>query len=533
MNRRYAQALIWLLTTLIAVSGAAAESLDKTGTLWSPYLEWTLANPDYQGNPYDVEARAVFRHAETGQTHDTGMFYDGGGAWRFRFTGVRTGEWRFETVSAEPALNGHTGVVTIEPNPAPGARGFVTAADHFWAWQTGEDGGVEVFAPQLVMHRTPDTYHGDPDTIAEDIEEYILGHGFSGFHTPVFCRWFDIGQDRSDDVGGSDPNPDPRTFEALEMLITKTHAAGGFVHIWKWGDEDRRMTPIRWAPDGPQEQRLNRRGLDDRQASEPPGVNGPADRRLQRYIAARLGPLPGWTMGYGFDLWEWVRAEELHQWREFMHAELGWPHLLGGRAHQAHRPLEDLMTAELDYVGYETHRPTYETYVEALELHPGKPVFMEDRFRVRDHPIWYEKDYSLDDVRRGLWHSTMAGGVANIWGYLLPERLDWGSRPFPNREQIAAYAQFFEKRFSRGLTLANDAADGMVLADWDRGRMIVYVEDQDVIAFDLSEFEEESRVVAIDTKTPYFEFELGTFSPGHHQWRAHYQSDWALAIGGF
>ena len=66
---------------------------------------------------------------------------------------------------------------------------------------------------------------------------------------------------------GDWPRPDLRTFDALELLIRKTNAAGGIVHIWAWGDESRRQTPIRLG-----------------------GKNGPADRRLQRYIAARLGP---------------------------------------------------------------------------------------------------------------------------------------------------------------------------------------------------------------------------------------------------
>ena len=78
-------------------------------------------------------------------------------------------------------------------------------------------------------------------------------------------------------------------------------------HLWTWGDEQRNMTPARW------------------------GINGNVDKRLQRYIGARLGPLPGWTMGYGFDLDEWVKVSELDVWRDYMHDHLGWPHLLGGR----------------------------------------------------------------------------------------------------------------------------------------------------------------------------------------------------------
>jgi len=51
--------------------------------------------------------------------------------------------------------------------------------------------------------------------------------------------------------------------------------AGWGAHpLWAWGDEQRRMTPKRW------------------------GINGKVDRRLQRYICARLGPLPGWSIAF-------------------------------------------------------------------------------------------------------------------------------------------------------------------------------------------------------------------------------------------
>jgi len=521
------------LFCLTAGMPAAVAELDKHGTLWGPFLEWSLENPAHEGNPFDVEAYAVFEHPATGATHRTGLFFAGGDTWRFRFTGTRTGEWQFRTESPVAKLDGHRGVVRIEANPDPDARGYLVSRGHHWAWQTGEAGETRVFTPQLVMYRSPQEFHANPEQIEADIEEFIAGHGFTGFHTAVLCRWFDIEKERSDEIGGADPNPDFRTFDALELLITKVHAAGGFVHIWKWGDEDRRMTPIRWAPDGPQEQQLNRRGLRSSEAALPHGINGPTDRRLQRYIAARLGPIPGWTLGYGFDLGEWVRPEELQDWHNFMKGELGWPRIIGGRAHGHGQPLEKAFATDLDYLGYETHRPTYETYVEALALHPDRPAFMEDRFRVRDHPLWYAKDYSLDDVRRGLWHSTMAGGVANIWGYLLPERDGWASHPFPNRDQITTYARFFAHRFSAGLEGAIELATGMVLFDPAKERMIVYAEDQREFQIDMTAFAAPQPVIAIDTKTPYFEFQLGEFAPEAHHWRAPYVSDWALAIGRF
>ena len=58
------------------------------------------------------------------------------------------------------------------------------------------------------------------------------GHGFNGFHVPVFCRWLDIHKEANPEFDNPDPTPDPSTLEALEVLIQKTYAAGGIVHLW-------------------------------------------------------------------------------------------------------------------------------------------------------------------------------------------------------------------------------------------------------------------------------------------------------------
>src|SRR5687768_8916750 len=141
---------------LCAAGRASAQSLDRIGSLFSPYLEWKLEHADHSGNPFDVEATAVFTHAASGETRTTGMFHDGGATWKFRFTGTRTGKWTFVTRSPVGALNGRTGSVVIA-GPARGkvVHGFVTSVDgNRWAWQTGESAdAVEPFVPQLVMAR--------------------------------------------------------------------------------------------------------------------------------------------------------------------------------------------------------------------------------------------------------------------------------------------------------------------------------------------------------------------------------------------
>ena len=181
-------------------SSPAAGAMDRHGKQWTPFLEWRLENPTFEGNPFDLAASATFVHKPSGERRTTGMFHDGGRTWKLRFTATRAGTWTFMTSSRDPDLGGRSGTVVIEPNP--GIPGFVVAFGSKW----GRSGTDRAFVPQLVMFASPDR----------------------------------------------------RTFEALELLITRTHAAGGMVHIWAWGDEARKWTPNRWGKNGRVDRRLQR-----------------------------------------------------------------------------------------------------------------------------------------------------------------------------------------------------------------------------------------------------------------------------------
>ncbi|MEX2138548.1 MAG: DUF5060 domain-containing protein [Pirellulales bacterium] len=496
-----------LIGSATVLPAADEVGLDRTATQWSPFVEWQLPNASYDGNPFDLEATVAFVHDETGERRTTGMFYAGNDAWSFRFTGTRPGLWQFSTSSADSELNGRRGTVIVKANTV--GYGFVTNAGNKWARQFGSKGTLEAFVPQYVMYDSPDVFHGKPKQIDRHIQSAIEQHGFTGFHVPVACRWFDINHDRSSDIRSDEPNPDARTFEALELLITKTQAADGVVHLWAWGDNQRNQTPDKW------------------------GINGKVDRRLQRYIAARLGPLPGWTMGYGFDLWEWVSGEDLAEWHQHMHAHFGWPHLLGARASKNKL---DQLTEVLDYSSYEQHRPDYEMYVKTIERRPNKPSFSEDRFRIRKSP-YPEKDYDLERTRRGLWQSAMAGGVANIWGYLFVDPVanpDAGpSFPYPDPHAIRTNAEFLRKRFLVDLLRDNTLTDGVCLRDVAKTHFLFYREDADSVRLDLAQMAGQQPAVAVDAKRPYQEIELGRVDPKQHDWKAPYPSDWAIAVGEF
>ena len=382
MCRWMRRLLLWVLLgwRLDEVPAATRTFPLQSRTQWAPYLEWVVPNETYRDNPFDVSATAVFRHEASGVRHRTGMFYAGNGYWKFRFCGTRPGRWTFDTFSEDSDLSGYHGSVMVEPSDHD--YGFVRGRNGKWVRDDGREGKPRAFAPQFVMYAQPAVLAATPEMVERDIRVFLREHGFTGFHVPVYCRWLDLHHERSDQILNPDPNPDARTFAALESLISQVHAAGGVVHLWAWGDESRRQTPIQW------------------------GINGKVDVRLQRYIAARLGPLPGWTMGYGFDLDEWVTADQVAAWRDRLRLEMGWPHLLGGRHGDPNRGLNHASAIEwnrpLDYAAYEHHRPTPQVYAAARAALPDLPVFSEDRFRIRQSDRYRAKDYDESMTRRGL-----------------------------------------------------------------------------------------------------------------------------------
>ena len=314
-----------------AESPAGGLGLDRTATQWTPYEEWTLSNPSFSGNPFDLVATATFRHPASGERRTTEMFYDGGSSWKFRFTGTRTGRWTFATSSADPELDGRTGTITVEPPEDPSARGFLVTRGKKLARMDG-DGTVEAFQLKifadgnLEVHRrfghgsdSPVTRLGDERFVRAYVEK-AQRHGSNWiFFSPrnEFLRAGAVAHDEHDSE-----DPDLEAFRAIESAITVAHGMGAGVHLWAWGDEQRRWTPV---------------GL-------PGGINGEVDRRLQRYIASRLGPVPGWTMSYGFDLSEWVSPAEVEAWASYLEARMGWDHLLMARGGAYDAPALDVQS---------------------------------------------------------------------------------------------------------------------------------------------------------------------------------------------
>ncbi len=475
----------------------------QTTTQWAPFVEWSLENPDWQGNPFDVVAWATIKHAESKETRRTQMFFAGDKTWKFRFTGTRVGNWTFTTSSSDRPLDGHRGTILVKPNPNPSLRGFITHKGNRFAKQVSSPDDLEGFLPNTYMNQK---HFGNPEgsgwiditptlTDPKKLHAYmdeVEAHGCNGVFMHVNNQWFkahvpSYNQHMSE-------NPDFETFSALEKAIVAAHARGLYIHIWAWGDQARKWTPV---------------GVG--------GINGQPDRRLQRYIAARLGPLPGWVMGYGFDLQEWASEKQLETWADYLHEHMGWRHMLWGRGRS---------NPELDAVSYSGYDVRdYKQIVKDLNSDLTRPHLYEER-----HTYLRNKDLSMEGTRQFRWHMAMAGGMMGFWGHY-PKRY----KAYPEPQQLKTHNIFWNKkgRFRLDLKIANELSDGYALKTPNNRHFIFYKEETERIQLNLSSMPAPQKAIAVDAKLGYKEIELGMLQPKMQTVQLPHQSDWAIAVGGF
>jgi hypothetical protein len=491
----------------ISVPSDDLNLFDRTVTLWYPHLEWNLANPSYSGNPFDLIASVIFTHQESGRTHQTEMYYDGDSIWRFRFTGTLIGEWTYTTTSSDPDLHGHSGTISVSPNPDPRITGFLVSHENKFALQVGNENELQAYLFNVYMNENSFRTNGEPygehlgdwqgtaeaRTLAYCDEAFA--HGFDTIFINVNNEWFELGSNKH--TTHSSEDPDLETFAVLDTIVTVAHGQGCRVHFWAWGDEDRQWTPI---------------GVG--------GINGTPDRRIQRYIAARLGPLPGWSMGYGFDLFEWVSAEQVAAWGNHLKEHMGWEHLLMAREERSFLTPDNMDVLSND------DRPTsgfYNFAVDRLSENPTRPVLFSRRFLHTRDNVW-----TMETTRRALWQFTMAGGAGGWWGPM------WNNGPpYPNPEQLVTHREFWQGRFLLDMVPANELTNGYALKEPSNLCYVFYKENSATVQMDLSAMSSAQPAVAVDTRLAYAGIDLGMLSPGNHTWNAPYQSDWAIAVGNF
>jgi len=371
-------------------------------------------------------------------------------------------------------------------------RGEVSFVGNKFIW-TGTE---EAFVPNYLMIEmfADDLSQVNEKNLDAFIQEFTLEHGFNGLHVPVMGQWFHIGQKS---VSSNDSIPDEQTFQKLKLIINKMYEAGGCTHLWLWGDAQRNQTA----------------------ASTKGGIMGKQEKVLLDKIAEELGPLHGWSMSYGFDLWEWVSEAELDAWYNYMWSKPNCNHLLGARASKNKL---DQLSEQMDYASYEYHKPWYNELRKMINKRPDKPSFSEDRYRIRNPSKYPDKDYNAEETRRGLWHHTMAGGIAAIWGNLIDDG------KYENKELINTFFTFWnvKKRFHKDMEASSN---GSTYCLGKAGKYYVFYQEN-TSSITCKTEEGEYQGIAVDTLKPYQEIDLGRIAKDIYNFKAPYKSDWAIYL---
>jgi len=508
---------LFLLFTLVIFTNQihAANLGSQSGKMWHPYLEWSVSNSSFSGNPYDVIATATFSHSGSSKTHRTEMFYAGNNTWKFRFAGTRTGTWNFVTSSSDPELNGHTGSASISSNA--NATGFLTNSGNKYAIQTGDDGALKPFRLNVYMTDTGELitdagfFSSSTTSRARTYARAAKDAGMSAIYLSMNHNWLKLGAKRSDEHSSTDP--DPATYAMLEQFITTAKNEGIHVYLWAWGDDERR-----WSPTG-----------------LPGGMNGTVHQRVQRYTAARLGPIAGWSMGLGFDLDEWTSSSSRSAWANNLQSRFGWDHLLSTRgfslsgSNKINGYSSQGGSAQLKTT---TRGPRdYAEVLQDISSSTSRPSLYEERH------IYQRSGYQLnmDGTRRLVWWNTMAGGMGGWFGFFNQNPAFGSGSGYPNPEQLRTAVTFWDdnERFLIDMRVANNLTDGMALRSNNNRHFVFYKENTSSIQMNLSSMSGSQAAVAIDTKRSYSEVAIGTLSPGSSTWDAPYSSDWAIAVGSF
>ena len=494
---------------------------ERWGAVHAPFVEWLREAAPVAGlEAWDAQAFATFTRRNGAEVFRVPWFYAGDGVFALRFTGPRTGVYDVHSSSVDvPALDGLSGVVTIEANPDADAKGFLTSVGTAFAYRAG-DGSVTRRTLYNVYMRhpaasTPDgveylaDFYGDTAAARGGRIEALLTeaqeHGMQAVFVLTGGSWMSWPTGWGQTMPAGSDTPDPAAFEVLEDLLDRAHDRGMFVHIWKWADREQGHAA----------------------ADLPGGTNGYADQRLQYYIAGRLGAYPNWSMSYGMDLEEWVTPAEVRAWHDTMTTLNSLPRVYMARekgVHHAHDPLD--MGADKLEVFSNDLRPESGFYGNARsefeEVNDGMPVMYERRFLHTRDGVW-----DMVSTRRAIWQFTMAGGAAGIYGTM------WGPGPdYPNPEQLATIARFWEHRFTADLQPHPSPPSGWVLRDGDT-RHVVYIEHTNSVTIHVPAATAPAPIIAVDARTSYTELNLGTLDAGTHTITLPTTSDWALAIGHF
>lgn len=228
---------LWVAILLTIITSKTYASTASTAVERWGVFEITLADPA-SGNPYlDVFWSATFSQ---GEKHITVPgFWDGGNSYRLRFSPPATGEWRYQTRSAAPELNGKTGVLMVTA-PARENHGPVEVFDtYYFRYADGtpyHEYGTTCYA---WVHQTPELQKQTLQTLAASPFNKIRFCVFPKSYVynknePVWFA-FKKGADGKFDFN----QPDPEFWRLFEQRVLDLQRLGIQADLILWHPYDR------------------------------------------------------------------------------------------------------------------------------------------------------------------------------------------------------------------------------------------------------------------------------------------------------
>lgn len=436
---------------------------ERKGVLWE-YNEWEVENQTYSGNPFDIIAEVTFYHNLSGKSLKTQMFYDGNNTWKFRFTGTILGEWNFSTICVDKDLNNIRGKIYITQSHDTSHYGFLYNIGNKFAIQNS-DSTLKGFLYNVYMNGYEERY-SFRNANTEDFIDYLNEadeHGCTVVFSEIVANsWFNFPTISTDE--GVKSNPDLTTFRKIEELLQLASSKNMLVHFWVWGDEQRNQTLI---------------GILN-------GINGEEDKRLIRYMAARLGPLPNWVMGYGFDLHEWTNKAQVEEWINYFQEHVDYQHLFSARGIKSTNPniinsYDGFGREETDLYSTQYGPKDYFEIFEDLNSDLTKPHLYEERHSY----LRPNFNLDMDGTRRLMWWETMAGGMGGWFGIYNPSSSSYVTHPYPNPEMMKTHKTFWldKNRFLWNLKVDNNLSNGFAVSDSENENTIIYKENTNIISF--------------------------------------------------
>jgi hypothetical protein len=490
---------------------APAGPAERSAHVHTGLEEWSITTTDYTGDPYDVHAIATFTHTDTG-TYQVPLYYAGSNTFKYRFTGPRVGVYQIATSSVHPGLDGHTSSIEVTANPDPDAVGFLVGGNDSYRVRVGDGTVFKRVRPNTYQRHGDATNPGGWEQIAEipntnptvrgDYIEAVLQEaqdaGFSSVYIVGGHNW--VQYPRAYNQSSTNTVPDPVAYDIVEDLLQRAQTRKMFVELALWNDSQAGTSSGTLVG----------------------GINGTTDQRVNRMLMGRLGAYPNFTVGYGYDLLEWLTPAQGHAWHDFVTGLNTLPRLYALREDTGFTLGSDKLE-----IFSNDNRPTSGFYADAraqFNLGHNRPISYNRRFLHTRDAVW-----DMTTTRRAIWQFGMAGGASGVYGIL------WGpSANYPNPEQLKHVSDFLDPRWDQIPVVNATPTDGMVLQNADATLQVVYKENVSSIQITIPAGQTNVPVVAVNaTAATYAEISQGTYNAGTHTVTLGSTSDWALAVGNF